>query len=859
MSPIRVVLAQSHSDVLAGIIADALIDSLDFELVGDAVMALPNIGDGLPEDHRGVDVLIVVGDISQSLVDAFVARYEGVVVSHIVIGSDAVRFNLTGLGLDQLLSALRVFAREGGPQRRALEYQLVPALPGVPEQACKLVPVDPIRRELIGACLAWIDAALLHYHRAWPETPGDVRGRARSWASVVSLLGARDEDEGNAELVRSGRAAEAAAGRLFQALDSADARNEPLARCYRRLALTRTEMKLALLALAPEFGARYQTVFGILDDDLGRRSPSFALACAVVGEASDVRAELATTRNLTRWRMLESCDQLPRAEEPLRLDVAVVAWLTGDETALLADPRLRGCVQTERWLGVDLVRRPSELACSQKLMEALDDPRDTDWLILSGDDSSGWQAHLELATRLLNVRLLRIPLAALSAQPPNEAAEAGVRLARAASALGMTPVIDGAEVGQGQSDAAAIRRLASVLAPLAQCTVLVAPDAARFAHALRHQRVRQFERARPDAAATAATFLAASCEADLSLTHDECERLALAFPLGLAEVEDAVRLAVMNGALSQSDSRHYEVLAAMCRRIASPELPRFGRRIAPTYTLDDVVLPADWHAQLEELVNHVVHAPQVMNAWGFAAQTPYGRGVAALFSGASGTGKTMAAQAIAHALKTEAFLVDLSRVVSKFIGESEKNLDAVFTDAERAGAVLVFDEADAIFGKRSEIKDAHDRYANIEVAYLLQRMESFSGLIILTTNFRQNLDQAFLRRLRFVVEFPKPDAAAREAIWRRCLPDNAPVARDVDFAALGRRIELTGGNIRQITLRAAFAAASEPSGDTQPRRIEMRHLIAAARAELVKLGRGSAVRDLEEYEAFRLKTSQQAA
>ena len=349
MSPIRVVLAQSHSDVLAGIIADALIDSLDFELVGDAVMALANIEDRLPEDHRGSDVLIVVGDISLPLVDAFVARYEGVVVSHIIIGSDAVRFDLNGLGLDQLLAALRVFAREGGPQRRALEYQLVPALPGVPEQACKLVPVDPIRRELVGACLAWIDAALLNYHRAWPETPGNVRGRARSWASVVSLLGARDEDEGDAELVRSGRAVEAAAGRLFQALDSGDARNEPLARCYRRLALTRTEMKLALLALAPEFGVRYQTVFGTLDDDLNRRSPSFALACAVVGQVSDVRGELATTRNLTRWRMLESCDQLPRAAEPLRLDVAVVAWLTGD-------------------------------------------------------DSSGWQARLELAAPLLNVR-----------------------------------------------------------------------------------------------------------------------------------------------------------------------------------------------------------------------------------------------------------------------------------------------------------------------------------------------------------------------------------------------------------------------------------------------------------------------
>ena len=169
----------------------------------------------------------------------------------------------------------------------------------------------------------------------------------------------------------------------------------------------------------------------------------------------------------------------------------------------------------------------------------------------------------------------------------------------------------------------------------------------------------------------------------------------------------------------------------------------------------------------------------------------------------------------------------LSRVVSKYIGETEKQLDAVFNDAERAGAVLLFDEADALFGKRSEIKDSHDRYANIEVAYLLQRMEAFSGLAILTTNLRRNLDDAFLRRLRFVVEFPKPDAPAREAIWRLCLPQAAPLAADVNLRLLARRLELTGGSIRQITIRAAFAAAADGAGA-----IAMRHVIAAARAEL---------------------------
>jgi SpoVK/Ycf46/Vps4 family AAA+-type ATPase len=318
----------------------------------------------------------------------------------------------------------------------------------------------------------------------------------------------------------------------------------------------------------------------------------------------------------------------------------------------------------------------------------------------------------------------------------------------------------------------------------------------------------------------------------------------MSFPLSLGGIDRGVRLAVLEGAGELEESQQPAALGAALRRVASPDLPRFARAVEPTFDLDDVVLPDDRRQQLREMVAHVRHAYQVLYTWGFREQLPYGRGVTALFSGPSGTGKTMAAQAIARELGTRAYLVDLSRVVSKYIGETEKQLDAVFDDAERAGAVLLFDEADALFGKRSEIKDSHDRYANIEVAYLLQRMEAFSGLAILTTNLRRNMDEAFLRRLRFVVEFPRPDAPAREAIWHFCLPDEAPLAGDVTLHLLARRLELTGGSIRQITIRAAFAAAAQRSPV-----IAMRHLIAAARAELLKLGLTSAERDLADLEA----------
>jgi len=330
-------------------------------------------------------------------------------------------------------------------------------------------------------------------------------------------------------------------------------------------------------------------------------------------------------------------------------------------------------------------------------------------------------------------------------------------------------------------------------------------------------------------------------EAGLYLSSSDAAQAALSFPLPLSAIHNAVRLAAINCSSGDTFINQAAALMAACRRVASPDLPRFARRVEPTFGLDDVVLPKDRVQQLREIVSHVKFAPHVLNKWGFSGQLPYGRGVAALFSGPSGTGKTMAAQAIARELGKETFVIDLSRVVSKFIGETEKFIDATFRDAQRAGAVLQIDEAEALFGRRSEVKDSHDRYANLEVAYLLQRMEAFDGVAILTTNLQQNVDQAFLRRLRFVIDFPKPDAEAREKIWRQCLPKEAP--HQIDFRLLARRLELTGGHIRQITIRAAFAAAGEGSS-----RIEMKHVVAATRAELAKLGMLTSDRELSGWE-----------
>ncbi|MEU5084537.1 MULTISPECIES: ATP-binding protein [Streptomyces] len=261
-------------------------------------------------------------------------------------------------------------------------------------------------------------------------------------------------------------------------------------------------------------------------------------------------------------------------------------------------------------------------------------------------------------------------------------------------------------------------------------------------------------------------------------------------------------------------------------RVGMDEL---GRRTEPRAGWHDLVLHDRQTAVLREIVAHVRRRPTVLQEWGFAATLRRGLGVTALFAGGSGTGKTLAAEVIANELGLDLFVVDLSQVVSKYIGETEKNLRRVFDAAERGGALLLFDEADALFGKRSEVKDSHDRYANLEVSYLLMRMEAYRGLAILTTNMKQALDTAFLRRIRFVVDFPFPAEHERAEIWRRVLPPQAPL-KDIDPELLAR-LTVAGGSIRNIALSGAFLAAEE--GD----RLRMRHMLAAARTEYLKLER----------------------
>jgi hypothetical protein len=264
-----------------------------------------------------------------------------------------------------------------------------------------------------------------------------------------------------------------------------------------------------------------------------------------------------------------------------------------------------------------------------------------------------------------------------------------------------------------------------------------------------------------------------------------------------------------------------------CRARARPAMEGLAQRLDPVAGWEDLVVPEPQRRILHDIVVQVRQRTRVYETWGFGRRSSQGLGISVLFAGSSGTGKTLAAEVLARQLALDVYRIDLSQVVSKYIGETEKNLHRVFEAAEEGGAVLLFDEADALFGKRSEVKDSHDRYANIEVSYLLQRMEAYRGLAILTTNLKSALDPAFLRRIRFVVEFPYPDDLQRAEIWRRMFPGEAPVG-DLDWAKLAR-LNVAGGNIRNIALLGAFlaAGADEPVG--------MAHLLDAARSEYAKL------------------------
>jgi len=326
-------------------------------------------------------------------------------------------------------------------------------------------------------------------------------------------------------------------------------------------------------------------------------------------------------------------------------------------------------------------------------------------------------------------------------------------------------------------------------------------------------------------------------------TDVDLSDLASKFRLSGGQIDDAVAMARSlalwrNPENSQVTNKD---LYSACRQQSGYRLNTLAQQIHPQYHWDDIILPRDQKELLLETCSYIKHYHTVYDNWGFGRKLSRGKGLNILFAGPSGTGKTMAAEIMANELGLDLYKIDLSAIVSKYIGETEKNLDRIFREGQNSNAILFFDEADALFGKRSEVRDSHDRYANIEIAYLLQKMEVYEGMVILATNLRKNMDEAFARRMHFTLEFPIPEEADRYRIWQGVFPREAPLKNSIDLTFMARQFKITGGNIKNIALSAAFLAA-ENGGN-----ISMENLIRGTKREYQKMGKLCTEGDFAHY------------
>jgi len=845
MFPLRVLVAHTEAGLWPEIIAGALAATEDVHVVGRSPIATEEIEATLSRDNE-IDVLIAMGPHLGEMGERILQSHPSLVISHIEVAPAMLNVQLHNVGLDGLLDALRSLARKtpDAPATRRLAFRLIARL-NEPDPAIEMVEPRDDERLIPQHVIEWLDSRLLDYHDKSPCSPRHgSTPLCRSAESLEMMLTANrietPDSPDDDTLTR----------RLFEPPEKSPG-NAALYALWDRLQLTHDELCAVVLALAPELDHRYQLVYGCLQDDMARRFPSLGFVCAVLGDPAQMRLALAHADGLRRWRLFVGPGDFACAEDPVQLDPSVAAWLLGGRGALLADAVQGGIVRDAPWLGANWIgdapgamndaQRDAGEATARAVLAAqlAKPPGSPRWIALTGVDTDGARAMFEAVAMRARYAPMRIALARLAALDPARLRATAIALARAARLQGLVAAVDASDADGDGIEGHALAELRDAFAALDTPCLLIAPHMERFAGVIDIAPGALIRRAPCAPEAAAARLRRAAHESGIEIGQAAASRLVRAQPLPFAAMHDALRLARASGVAQIPEPRRIAALADCLHKVSAPQLSRFARRVTPSSGLDRVILPCDRRAQLDEMVSHVEHASKVLGEWGFENGRPLSRGIAALFSGPSGTGKSMAAEAVAHALHTDAYLVDLSQVVSKYIGESEKNLDTVFAEAEQAGAMLVFNEADALFSKRGEVRDAHDRYANMEVAYLLQRIEQFSGLAILTTNLRQNIDAAFLRRLRFIVDFPKPDIAAREAIWRQCLPPSAPLAPGVNLGFLARRLDLTGGSIAQITLRAAFAAAHDNSAH-----IEFRHLIDAARSELLKLGMTSAERDL---------------
>jgi ATPase family associated with various cellular activities (AAA) len=637
-----------------------------------------------------------------------------------------------------------------------------------------------------------------------------------------------------------------------------------LERLVRAFALSPFERDVLAVLIGPEIDERYIRLYAYLEDDLTRRQPSVRVVIDLLCNGLDERlhalkAFRAEGSLIRHWlvRFSDQSAQCPLLDRGVRLDDAVVEYIVhGNE----ADAEVASSVRSlqaptpleSRSLDSELkarlesvVRRYRELAAKAGRHQRLGC-----WLV--GDEDGVAQEAAAAVCGTLGLGLLAVDIVRARALGLGMG-EVLLRARRQAKWSGSALFVARSEPAAVKDEPGAPRdRREGSDAVLWHCLngfdglVFFASSAHEtgeddwFRSALRVEvRTPSFETRR-------ALWREIGARLGAPVAPELCDEFADTFRYPAERIEASLRRAMSLAEVERGSELvvDRELLLRGAVQEGSRRVVSLARCIDPVVEWDDLILPADRLEQLRELCSQVRHRRIVLDHWGFGAKLCRGRGISALFAGSSGTGKTMAAEVIARALNMVVFKVELASIVSKYIGETEKNLECLFRETEESHGVLFFDEADALFGKRTEVKDSHDRYANIEIDYLLQRIESFDGLAILSTNVRNHLDDAFTRRLRFCVEFPAPDEQQRLLLWQRVFPANAPQGGDIDRAYLAKNFKLSGGSIKNIALAGAFLAAT--AGET----LSMKHLVLATRREHQKHGRLSTKAEFGRYYAM---------
>ena len=585
------------------------------------------------------------------------------------------------------------------------------------------------------------------------------------------------------------------------------------------------EKDVLLICLAPAFDLRYEKIYGYLQDDVTRKRPGINLVldllCPAGFDRLQVLSHFAIDASLFKYHLLERFSEpgqnkSPLLSQSLQIDETIIHWLLGS---------YQPAGEMSSYLS--LTPAPAQTKDDESSSEeySADLLNQNPLFIFSGPDRFAQYIAAHKLASYDKPSLLTMDLSAITKEEISllRAIRAALRDARLTGSILLIQNWDA-----GLEDTNLTTSLFVELVPHPGIVILAGQAAWQPTSLPDTRPIRWQEFPIPDyheRKALWADYLEKTNTAtDVDLTH-----LASQFALTREQIRDAVLLAVNHTRQHERTLLEDDLMAA-ARASSSSKLSSLAHKIPARYSWEDIVLPADQISLLQEIVATVRGRSKVLEDWGVGQKLASSRGVSILFAGPPGTGKTMSAQIIAAELGLDLYKIDLSTIVSKYIGETEKNLERIFTEAESSNAILFFDEADALFGKRSEVRDSHDRYANVEISYLLQRMEAYDGVTILATNLRANLDEAFTRRLQFAVDFPFPEEEDRLRIWQSLFPPLVPRA-DLDLALLAGRYKLAGGNIRNIIVSAAYFASA--NGGV----VAMEHLLHGTRRELQKMGR----------------------